>query len=257
MTTATASSSRDDSTCSILTDARPHLADSTAKRRYNRLLFRVVAPRYRQACRVLSFGRDRSWKESLVRALPGMSAPRILDIASGTGDLAALLLRRYPDAMIVSADQSPDMLGKAEPGIVSASAITQSLQDMGAIPLKSSSVDLVTGGYALRNAPSVATVLKEVARVLKPGGYAAFLDFSRFDAALPGQVQYSLLTIWGSFWGVMLHGDRRVYAYIAESLRAFPARTILHGMLHEHGLRIEHSHRFLLGFLECIICRFA
>lgn len=85
-----------------------------------------------------------------------------------------------------------------------------------------SSVDVVTGAYALRNAPSLRAAMEEVHRVLKKGGTAAFLDFHRMDR-LKAPLQYLIGWIWMSLWGLLLHGHTS-HGYIADSLNQFPRR---------------------------------
>ncbi len=240
---------------SVLADVRPYLHDRDAKREYNQKLFSIVAARYRESSRILSFGQDHRWKELLIRKIPDLPAASILDIASGTGDIAILLSRRFPDASIFSADLSRHMLIKAGKELRRSVSIIQSLQDMCALPFKSSSLDLITGGYALRNAPSLEILLDEIVRVLKPGGYGAFLDFSRFDSIFAGSIEYAILKMWGDVWGTVLHGNHSVYGYIAESLLAFPSRKVLHGMIMSRGFKIEYSHRLFFGILEIIVFR--
>jgi len=116
-------------------------------------------------------------------------------------------------------------------------------------------VDIVTGGYALRNAADLAAALREVRRILKPGGAAAFLDFSKPPDGLRQRLQLGLLRFWGGFWGVMLHGEADVYAYIAESLRCFPDRIELGEMLEKEGLSTVSLRLFIAGMIECRVTR--
>lgn len=235
--------------------ARPHLADAQSKRRYNTHLFQIVAPRYKEATRLLSLYRDSAWKKRLVKLLPALDKPRIIDLASGTGDIAALLLKRYSQVHILATDQSHKMLQAADSALRSNPAVTQSVQDMCAISVKDHSIDLITGSYALRNAPSLKKVLDETARVLTPEGYAAFLDFARFDNRLLWKIQYGILKFWGSLWGLVLHGNPRVYAYIAESLATYPSRTKVRKMMHASGFTVEKVNTFYFGLVELHLIR--
>lgn len=154
------------------------LATPESKRAYNRSLFRVVAPRYAVATRVLSLGRDSAWKRRAIALLPrDIPDGVVVDIASGSGDLALLLCRRYARRTCIAADLTPAMTRTAAARLGHAAALT--LQDMCRLGLADSSAAIVCGGYALRNAPDLPVALAEIYRVLKPGASAVFLEFSR------------------------------------------------------------------------------
>jgi demethylmenaquinone methyltransferase/2-methoxy-6-polyprenyl-1,4-benzoquinol methylase len=229
------------------------LADSLSKRSYNQWLFGIVAKRYGLVTRALSFGRDSSWKKGLVSRITACDSPCVIDIASGNGDLALALLRKFPDARVAAADLNPKMFLAAHkrrhPRVAFA------VQDMWALGFKTACANIVTGGYALRNAPDLRITLAEVKRVLKTTGTAAFLDFSKPPNALAAAIEYALLKFWGSLWGLLLHGKPEIYGYIAESLRLFPDRPALYSLLAEAGIPVTQSKRFFFGIVELIICR--
>lgn len=220
------------------------------KRAYNERLFTEVAPRYDIITRLLSFGRDAAWKRAMVQWLPSRAAPVCVDIACGTGDLVGLLLERYPGAKVTGIDLTPAMLERARrrfPGV----AFVQG--DMGRLAARDGSVDVMTGGYALRNAPDLEALFREVGRVLKPGGTAAFLDFSRPDGRRAAALEHALLKLWGGFWGLLLHSDPHVYGYIADSLAKFPARSELHRQLAADGLRLQRAATRFFGIIEILL----
>ncbi|NOX53575.1 MAG: ubiquinone/menaquinone biosynthesis methyltransferase, partial [Planctomycetes bacterium] len=233
-------------------DQIERLDKPNTKRSYNRRLFTIVAPAYDFVTRALSLGRDPAWKKRLIEALPPHEAPVCVDLACGTGDLTLKLAERYPRGRIVGLDLNPSMLQIARrrcrfPNVRFEQA------DVCDLPWPDRSVDLLTGGYALRNAPDLALMLSEVRRVLRPGGVAAFLEFSRPAGRAAGRLEYWVLKSWGSFWGWFLHGDSHVYSYIAESLRRFPDRRRLRTLMNQHDLRRRDSRTFLLGVIELII----
>jgi ubiquinone/menaquinone biosynthesis methyltransferase len=222
-----------------------------SKRDYNRRLFRAVAPRYGAVTRLLSFGLDAFWKRALVTRLPRYADdnPQALDLACGTGDLSLRLARRFPTGRIEGLDLSPAMLARARRRR-GAGAIRFRLGDLGRLPYPSESFHLVTGGYALRNAPDLRQCLREVFRVLAPGGTAAFLDFNRSPVPWLGGLQVRLLSAWGGLWGWLLHGNPEVYAYIAETLALFPDRTRFEALLRELGFRRVRSRLPPGGFVS-------
>jgi demethylmenaquinone methyltransferase/2-methoxy-6-polyprenyl-1,4-benzoquinol methylase len=214
-------------------------------------LFRDVAPRYNLITRLLSFGRDAAWKRWLISQLPDQ-ADRVLDLACGTGDLTRALLARYPDARVTGLDLTPEMLDIAR--ATGPESLTYMEADMCNTGLKDHSVDLITGGYALRNAPDLDMALHETARLLRPGGTAAFLAFSAPRHPLLRRLHNGLLLFWGGLWGLLIHGNPRVYAYIAHSLARFPDRKAYHQHLITHGLRPRCTRRFMWGMIEAVIC---
>ena len=118
--------------------------------------------------------------------------------------------------------------------------------------VEDASMDTITGGYALRNASDLEHLLKEVHRILKCGGHAAFLDFSKPANNLLQKVSYLLLKVWGSFWGIVLHGNHEVYGYIAESMKIYPDRKTLRAMIQDAGFSNIQSRLYSLGVMELI-----
>jgi ubiquinone/menaquinone biosynthesis methyltransferase len=231
-----------------------YLRSPQAKRSYNRRLFAIVAKRYNVVTWVLSFCRDSSWKKWLVRNIPLSEALLTLDIASGNGDIALRLRAKYPASTVIASDITPEMVSPVLRRVTK-SRVAFVVQDMSLLGFKSGCADIVSGGYALRNAPDLPATLVEIRRVLKIGGTAVFLDFSKPSSRPAAAVEYFLLKIWGSFWGLVFHARPQVYGYIAESLRVFPDRDTLHGMLSMHNLEVQRSKRFFFGIIEAIVCR--
>ena len=230
---------------------RTAIGTPDGKRRHNADLFTRVADEYDLATRVMSLGRDQAWKRRLVGMLPASGAARCVDLACGTGDLTGALARRYPSGEVVGLDLTPAMIGVARrrcPG----ERVRFVAADMCRTGLPDAWADVVTGGYALRNAPVLDEALAEVRRVLRPGGTAAFLDFCKSPARWRQALQLPLLKAWGGFWGLVLHGGPE-HTYIAESLRQFPDRTALRARLESHGLSLTASRNCLGGLLEILV----
>jgi demethylmenaquinone methyltransferase/2-methoxy-6-polyprenyl-1,4-benzoquinol methylase len=128
-------------------------------------------------------------------------------------------------------------------------------QDMGRLEFAPESVDIVTGGYALRNAPDLEAAIGEIHRILKPGGTASFLDFSKPHAGFAQRLEYWLLKIWGGLWGILLHRNHEVYSYIAESLRLFPERARLREIFRDKGFTVGSSRLYFFGITELLVVR--
>jgi demethylmenaquinone methyltransferase/2-methoxy-6-polyprenyl-1,4-benzoquinol methylase len=226
-----------------------YLTNPNKKKVYNQKLFSIVAKKYDLITPILSWGRDRVWKKKLVSTLPALSVGTIVDLACGTGDLTLALAKRYSHSMIVGVDLTHAMLKRARAEHPFAN-IFYVRQDMGGVGIKDTSVDIVTGGYALRNAPDLDRTLNEIYRVLKPGGKAIFLEFSKSHRHGRQNLGYAVLKVWGSIWGILLHKHPDIYGYIAESLRTYPDRRTLKKKVLSHGFTEFHSHTFFLGLIQ-------
>ncbi|MEW6718917.1 MAG: class I SAM-dependent methyltransferase [Thermodesulfobacteriota bacterium] len=234
--------------------AREHLGTAGEKRRFNALHFEEAARRYDIATKAMSLGCDPFWKRRLVDSLPDLPSPVCVDLACGTGDLSFLLAGRYPRGSVAGVDLVPAMLSLAR-GRNRHPNVRFVRGDMCALPFPDGCADIVTGGYALRNAPDLKVALAEIRRVLKDGAVAAFLDFCRPEAELPRRIQYRVLRSWCGLWGRILHGTFEVHGYVADSLERFPGRRRFREILEEEGFLLAGSHRFFPGTTELLVLR--
>ncbi|NLW51444.1 MAG: class I SAM-dependent methyltransferase [Candidatus Brocadiaceae bacterium] len=225
-----------------------------AKRVLNERLFTAIAAEYARVSVGLSFGRDAAWKRRLVRALPRVARPACVDIACGTGDLTRLLARRFPDGGVAGIDLTPAMLVRARAATCEAN-VRYEVGDMMSLPLPDASADLATGGYALRNAPDLQGAISEVARILRVGGHAAFLEFVHWPGRLSGGVELFVLGAWCGLWGLLVHGNPQVYGYIAASLRRFPTPAGLVERFERAGLRTVKMIPCLFGIMSILLLR--
>lgn len=189
------------------------------KRRYVRRLFATIADRYDLITRLLSFGLDRGWKRRLIELARVESGQDVLDLACGTGDLAFEALRR--GGAVVGLDITPRMLDHAR-GREAGRRVRWLIGDMSALPIASTSFDLVTTGYGLRNVPDLPRALAEIHRALRLGGSFCSLDFDKPSSRVVRAVYLGYLTAVGSTLGWILHGDPDTYRYIPASIRRYP-----------------------------------
>ena len=239
------------------------LSAPSSKLDYTRKVFSVVAVRYDVITRLLSFGRDGRWKQIMLARLPKGSAPdagsaqqlfACLDLACGTGDISRLLAHQYPYGRIDAVDLNPEMLRRARARTDLANIRFHQV-NMNELPFDDASYNIVTGGYALRNSPHLATTFREIYRVLKPGGTAAFLEFSTSHVPRLRSIQLKLLGAWGGFWGRLFHGNPEVYSYIAKSLFYYPDFVELPRLMTRIGFRRVHQKRLLFGMLALTFAR--
>lgn len=228
--------------------ARDYLDTPDRKKQFNEEHFAESAARYDIATRGLSLGRDRSWKRLMVKSLPEAANPVCVDVACGTGDVAFLLAETYPRGEIIGVDLTREMIDLANrrnrfPHV------RFECREMSRLALPDDSVDILTGSYALRNAPDLGEALAEFRRVVKPGGLLAFLDFSKPESPLAQAFQYRLLRFWGGFWGLALHANPEVHGYISQSLKKFPDAAALEGCFAESGFEIESTTRLFGGMM--------
>lgn len=225
-------------------------ADS--KRRYVRRLFATIAPRYDLITRLLSFGLDQRWKRRLISLAEIGPGGRLLDLACGTGDLALMAADR--GAVVTGLDITPPMIVRARkrPGGM---RVNWMVGDMSALPVSASSVDVVTTGYGLRNVPDLPGALREIHRVLRPGGRLCALDFDRPESAFMRRVYLAYLTVVGSALGWILHRDPDTYRYIPASIRRYPGSRGVVRLMREAGFSDVRRARVLGGLMAIHIAR--
>jgi demethylmenaquinone methyltransferase/2-methoxy-6-polyprenyl-1,4-benzoquinol methylase len=223
------------------------------KRRYVRALFGTIADRYDFITVVLSYGQDRRWKERLIgHALPAAGA-RVLDLATGTGDIALALAGH--GARVVGLDITFRMIELARAKSNGGPAISGQTRflvgDMTTLPFMDQTFDVVTTGYGLRNVSNLALAIEEIHRVLKPGGRLLSLDFNRPGNAIVRGAYLTYLTVVGSALGLALHGDPDTYRYIPESIRTYPGAAGVVTMLRDAGF-VDVEARPVFGGLMAI-----
>jgi demethylmenaquinone methyltransferase/2-methoxy-6-polyprenyl-1,4-benzoquinol methylase len=230
-------------------DLQRHLADPAIRQRFVTPMFDLIAPRYDAFTRRFSFGMDARWKRRLV-AQVAEHAPRaatVLDLACGTGDLAFAVTRILPHAHVTGLDASANMIALAADRTTGGSTPRFRVGDLGAIPAGTASVDVVTAGYGYRNVPDHRAALREAARVLRPGGTLATLDFYRPASPLWRALFLGYLRTAGDAVGWLWHREPVAYGYIAPSIDAFVSWQQFSRDLDAAGFDLTHVDRFLLG----------
>lgn len=211
----------------------------TEKARRVRGVFDSVASRYDLMNDLMSLGIHRVWKRFTVEKAglrPGM---QVLDLAGGTGDLAALMAPRVaPGGRVVLSDINEAMLKRGRERLldrgIAGEAIEYCLADAEALPLEDASFDVVTIAFGLRNVTHKERALGEMFRVLRPGGQLLVLEFSRPASALaPAYDLYSFRVL--PAIGKLVAGDDESYRYLAESIRMHPDQETLRDMMAAEG----------------------
>lgn len=204
--------------------------DQDERQRRIRRVFAGVARRYDLMNDAMSFGIHRLWKRTLARAACPLPGQTIVDLAGGTGDVAALLAAA--DRQVLVCDPSLAMMSV---GRGRALRHVSWLAGSGeGIPLASSSVDTVTIAFGIRNVTRLEDALQEVLRVLKPGGRFFCLEFSRPWAPIrPFYDLFSFAVI--PRLGAWIAREPEAYAYLVESIRRFPDQQAFKQTLEQSG----------------------
>ena len=240
-------------------DVEAHLSDPARKQAFVTPMFDIIAPRYDDFTRLFSFGLDARWKRAMLAALAGR-VPRgacALDIACGTGDLAFAVQQLAPGVRARGIDASSRMIAAAQERAAAAGpgAPLFEVGDMSAISEPNGSVQLITGGYALRNAPDWRAALAECARVLAPDGVLATLDFYRPEHAAWRALLLGYLRLAGELVGRAWHGHGIVYGYIAPSIAHFATVPEYEVELRRLGFTVEARATHLLGAVAWHVAR--
>lgn len=211
---------------------RAALATPDGKRRTTRRVFATIADRYDLITRLLSFGQDAHWKRDLIARARLVASDRVLDVASGTGDIAFLALPHV--TRVTALDVTHRMLVLAKQKAVS-TRVGFVTGDMTALPFPDGAFTVLTTGYGLRNVPDLPAAIAEMRRVLAPGGRVLSLDFNRPDPPLVRAVYLAYLQAVGGALGWLLHRDPETYRYIPETIRRYPGAGAVADLLRGHG----------------------
>jgi len=202
-----------------------------------RRVFDSVAERYDVMNDLMSLGLHRAWKAfalAITRPRPG---ERILDVATGSGDLALALCRRtQPGGEVWISDINRRMLDRGRDRLLDAGLTVPAVQcDAERLPFAPGTFDCVTVGFGLRNMTRKDAALAEMTRVLKPGGRLVVLEFSKVWKPLERAYDWysSKVLPW---LGDKVAGDAAAYRYLAESIRQHPDQATLAAMMRDAGL---------------------
>lgn len=228
----------------------PYEGDTRGKTSQVREMFDSIAPAYDFMNRAMTLGVDRSWRRKAVETAAQDSPVRILDLATGTADLAIALARRLPMAKVDGADLSERMIEAGQAKIEKAGLerqITLQVADGLHLPMADNTFDCVTIAYGIRNFASMLDGYREIRRVLRPGGRVVVLELSTpvNPVALGLYHIYTRTLI--LLVGRMLSHDRRAYSYLPESVRAVAQGSEMTSLMNEAGFHDATFNRLTFG----------
>ena len=203
-------------------------------------MFDRIAHRYDFVNRVLSLGIDKSWRRRTVKRLQLGERPRVLDVATGTGDLAIDIARATPGATVVGLDPSANMLAIAakkieKKGLVDRVTLVEG--DAQALPYADCEMDAATIAFGIRNVPDRSRALRELARVVRPGGRICVLELGEPKKGVLGAAARFHTRHVVPRLGALLSGSRE-YRYLQTSIAAFPPAEEFAAQMQAAGLHV-------------------
>ncbi|MEJ2133663.1 MAG: ubiquinone/menaquinone biosynthesis methyltransferase [Desulfofustis sp.] len=209
-------------------------------------MFDAIADRYDLMNRVMTFGQDRRWREFVVASGGEVGRGWVLDLACGTGEIAAQFKRSNPMARVVGADFSRNMLSRARHTLSSVGLQFQAC-DANQLPYRDNTFQAVSFGYLLRNVDDSLTVLKEVYRVLGTGGRVICLDTTPPARNLLYPFIHVYLALVIPLLGRLIARDQSAYAYLTGSTMDFHDADTLASLFEEAGFNRVSYKKFMFG----------
>lgn len=214
------------------------MTNNLSKEKQVEAMFNGIAPRYDFLNRVLSFGIDNIWRRRLIRGLLKSNPSMVLDVATGTADLAILLARKNPMVTVVGVDIAEQMLSfgrvKLEKKKLN-ERVTLSKASSERLPFNDSSFDATMVAFGVRNFENPLNGLKEMGRVIKPGGSIHVLEFTNPRTGFVRFVYRFYFNRILPFIGRMVSGHKSAYTYLPTSVQAFEEREAFVDLLHKAG----------------------
>ncbi|MBG7608803.1 MAG: ubiquinone/menaquinone biosynthesis methyltransferase [Verrucomicrobia bacterium] len=198
---------------------------------YVRDAFARIADRYVMTNHILSGGMDFWWRHVVTNRIEKLSPKNLLDVASGTGDLALKIQKEIPSCDVIATDFCAEMLEHASSRGVKKTLVADALD----LPYPENEFDVLTVAFGLRNMADYELGLKEMRRVLKPGGHLFILDFSLPKGILCAPYRFYLHNILPKMAG-FLTKEKDAYEYLGDSIEQFPAGDSMIALLEKNGL---------------------
>lgn len=217
-------------------------------------MFDAIAERYDLLNRLISLGLDQRWRAQLVEAIGPRPGHRVLDLATGTGDVALLLAERYPEVTVVGLDPSSNMLhlarNKAKQRIPNGK-IELVQGEAEHLPFEDSTFDGCTMAFGIRNVADRSEALREMARVVRPGGRIAILELNEPRAGLLAPLARFHVHRVVPAIGAALSGAQE-YGYLQASIAAFPPPEEFSALMASSGLDVLSVRLMTFG----VVCLF-
>ncbi len=238
-------------------EVRPY-DDQATKKQQVRKMFDNIAPSYDKLNRLLSLGIDVRWRRKLVASIADANPSKILDIATGTGDVAIMLAQEIPEAKIDGLDLSDNMLEIARTKVAKRALeaqVTFVQGDSEKLPYTNNTFDAMTVAFGVRNFEDTSKGLEECRRVLKVGGTFSVLEFSHptvtpFKQGYRLYFRYILPMI-----GKITSKDPKAYQYLFDSVQTFPSGREFVSLLENIGFSQTTCKPLTLGICTLYSCK--
>lgn len=220
-------------------------------------MFDRIAPSYDLLNRVLSAGRDVAWRKRMARYLPARESLRLLDVATGTADQILMLMDVAPRIeSALGVDMAEKMLEVGREKIRARGwdqRVSLQRGDALSIPAPDACCDVCTISFGIRNVVAVVAALREMARVLRPGGRALVLEFSQPTAAWFRPLYFFYLRHILPMVGGWVSGDRNAYRYLNVTIETFPSGEAFCALMREAGFASTRAVPLSLGIASIYI----
>jgi demethylmenaquinone methyltransferase/2-methoxy-6-polyprenyl-1,4-benzoquinol methylase len=218
-------------------------------------MFDGIARRYDLMNRLMTFGIDQRWRRRTVGLLQAPAGAQLIDLASGTADMALVAARQVGGCRVIGIDPSAGMLAIGRDK-VAAAGLTDRIEllqgDACALPLADRSVDGITMGFGIRNVPDRPQALREMARVLKPGARTCILETSEPSGLLGWGAKVHLRVV-VPLLGGLLSGAPAEYRYLQQSTASFPPPAVFAQLMAEAGLEVVQVVPLLAGVAQIYV----
>ena len=212
-------------------------------------MFDHIAPAYDRLNRLMSLGIDRSWRRTALKWLRPHRPALVLDVATGTGDFAIQACRMLPSASLTGVDLSEGMMQVGRRKVEQAglaARIDFQREDCEALTFSDASFDAVTVAFGIRNFEHLDRGLREMCRVLRPGGHLVILELSTPDR-FPMKQLYRIYSRLIPLMGRLVSHDRSAYTYLPQSIRAFPQGEVMSESIRRAGFSDVRFRRLTFG----------
>ncbi len=240
-------------------EIKPYDKD-TGKAQQVEEMFDTIAPSYDFLNHAMTFGLDRLWRNKAIRILRktmngsrDLDAPRLLDVACGTGDVTLSLREKFPRSDVDGVDLSAGMLRQAENKLLTpryaryAGSVSFREADCLALPFADATYDAVTVAYGVRNFENLQKGYREMLRVLRPGGTLCVIELCE-PASWPVRILYRLYSrCLIPLMGRMISGDPKAYSYLLDSIRRCPQRKEMTALMEKAGFTDTKYHTLFPG----------
>jgi demethylmenaquinone methyltransferase / 2-methoxy-6-polyprenyl-1,4-benzoquinol methylase len=218
-------------------------------------MFSEIAPTYDKANHLLSMNQDVQWRKDSVKQMRegGFKPTKVLDLCAGTGDFAQAVKEQVPDAQVFMADFSKPMLLLAKEKVKTQQGFGLLAADALKLPFQDMTFDAVVCGFGVRNLDSPEAGLKEIARVLKPGGKTVVLEFFKPVNPLLRLIYALYISVIVPFLGGAVSKNKAAYTYLPDSARKFASAGEFKDLMEKCGFRDVSLESRTLGIAHSFI----